>query len=469
MNLLALHKKKVKEISSQIENFSKNNTQKKIRFTHGSTNSTRVQDKSNSYLINISELNAIINIDKKKRIALVEPNVPMDDLVKSCLKSGLIPKVVMEFPGITCGGAVNGAALEASSFKYGQFNDACSEYEVILGDGEITSVNRKKNSDLFYGISGSYGSFALITLITIELIPTKEFVSVHLTPVKTESLIKNITKAIKTKKDFIEGLVLDKKNSLLITGEFYEKLDKPLKTFSKATDDWFITFVKQQITTESQILVPVKDYLFRYNRGAFWMGEHAFSLFHIPNNKFTRFILNPFMNTRTMYRGLHDTNIAQTFFIQDFYIPLSQTNKFLTDCFDKLPISPLWLCPIKSTRKPQYLSPHYLNESMLIDVGIWGPLSVSKSETNKINILFEKLVKKYNGRKMFYAESFYSETEFWRIYDKDWYFSLRKKYKAEGIFATMWEKVTVKKRYSVNKKRILKTIAETVMNKKKVI
>ena len=163
------------------------------------------------------------------------------------------------------------------------------------------------------------------------------------------------------------------------------------------------------------------------------------------------------MDTRTMYQALHETNIAQAFFIQDFYLPFSQTNAFLNICFDRLDIFPLWLCPIKSTKHPQKLSPHYINEAMLIDVGIWGPLSQTESEVKETNRTFEKIIKKYKGRKMFYAESFYTEKEFWYIYNKEWYFSLRKKYKSE-IFPTLWEKVIVKKRYKMDKKRILKVI-----------
>jgi delta24-sterol reductase len=464
MDLFALHKKKIKSISKELKGFKKSEKTKRIRFTHGSTNSTRVQDKSNFHLITITDLNKVIKIDTVNNVAIVEPNVSMEELVDACLEVGLVPKVVTEFPGITCGGAVNGAALEASSFRYGQFNDTCREYEVILGTGEVLTVNKNKEKDLFYGISGSYGSLALITLITIELIPAKPYVAVSFVPIKTHSIVDVLSKKVTGKYDYIEALVLDKNNSLLITGKLSTKKDFPLKTFSKANDDWFIVFAKQQLLhSETHSVIPIKEYLFRYDRGAFWMGEHAFNLFHIPFNKLTRFLFNPFMNTRTMYKGLHDTNIAQTLFIQDFYIPLSQTKKFLNLSFDKLTIFPLWLCPIKSTNSHQKLSPHYLKGDMLVDVGIWGPISDTKKDLEKENKRFENHLESYGGRKMFYAESFYSEQEFWKIYDKKWYSSLRRKYKAENIFPTIWEKVTVKKRYAINKKKILKTMLQAFL------
>jgi delta24-sterol reductase len=464
MSLLDDHNKKVDQIALQIKLYTSKSS-KTIRFSHGSTNSTRVQDKSNSHLIDISSLNEIIKIDKVKNIAVVEPNVSMDKLVEACLMRGVVPKVVMEFPGITNGGGINGAALEASSFKYGQFNDTCTLYEFVLGNGEVVTANKKKNPDLFYGISGSYGTIALLTLITLELIPTKPYVNVSFTPIKTVSIIDVISKKSQNRYDYIEGLVFDKENSILITGSISEKADFAIKTFSKARDEWFYIYAEKQLKqgSETHILVPIKDYLFRYNRGAFWMGKYAFKMFHIPFNSTTRFILNPLMNTRTMYKGLHATNIAQSFFIQDFYIPLSQANKFLNLSINSLGIFPLWLCPVKSTNQSQKLSPHYLKESMLIDFGVWGNPTNKKIEIEKLNKEFEKHVVKIKGRKMFYADSFYSEEKFWSIYNREWYLNLRKKYGAQGVFPNIWQKVHTHKKYKIHKWKIIKTIIEVLI------
>src|SRR6266571_292982 len=113
MQHTSLHNEKITQIAEQLKNYAESGDKRKIRFSHGSTNSTRVQDKSENYIIDIASLNEILAIDPEQKIAIVEPNVPMDTLVAVCLQFGLIPKVVMEFPGITCGGGINGAALEA--------------------------------------------------------------------------------------------------------------------------------------------------------------------------------------------------------------------------------------------------------------------------------------------------------------------------------------------------------------------
>jgi FAD/FMN-containing dehydrogenase len=109
-----------------------------FRITHGSTNSTRPAHlKSRARLVDISALKNVLEVDTSKRTALVEPNVPMDRLVESTLRHGLVPPVVMEFPGITAGGGFAGTAGESSSFKHGYFDQCVNAVEMVLPDGEV--------------------------------------------------------------------------------------------------------------------------------------------------------------------------------------------------------------------------------------------------------------------------------------------------------------------------------------------
>jgi len=176
MKTIQQHNQEVEKISGQLKQFSKSYQNKKLRCYHGSTNSTRIQNSKDYVFIDISILNSVIEVNAKEKFVIVEPNVPMDKLVAETLRYGLIPPVIMEFPGITVGGGINGASLESSSFKYGQLSDNCIEYEIILGDGKIITLSAKHNSNLFYGISGSYGSLGLLSLIKVNLIPSSPFV-----------------------------------------------------------------------------------------------------------------------------------------------------------------------------------------------------------------------------------------------------------------------------------------------------
>src|SRR5207248_4707989 len=67
--------------------------------------------------IYISNFNDVLEVNTEDMYALVEPSVSMDRLVKATLEYGLLPPVVMEFPGITAGGAVNGAKIGRASCR----------------------------------------------------------------------------------------------------------------------------------------------------------------------------------------------------------------------------------------------------------------------------------------------------------------------------------------------------------------
>lgn len=93
------HNIAVDAISARVRQFYVQ--KEKFRIYHGSTNSTRQPAVKSNKILDTSDLSHILKVDVKARTVLVEPNVPMDQLVEETLKHGLIPPVVMEFPGIT--------------------------------------------------------------------------------------------------------------------------------------------------------------------------------------------------------------------------------------------------------------------------------------------------------------------------------------------------------------------------------
>lgn len=107
------HHEAIKEISACVREFY--DRREPYRVSHGNTNSTR--PKSIMRAVDISALRNVLSVDQVKRTVLVEPNVAMDSLVEATLPHGLVPPVVMEFPGITAGGGFAGTGGESSSCK----------------------------------------------------------------------------------------------------------------------------------------------------------------------------------------------------------------------------------------------------------------------------------------------------------------------------------------------------------------
>lgn len=444
------HEKLVQNIASQVIDFSR--LGKTFRIFHGTTNSTRIQDFKKHQLVDISQLNQVIKISKKEKYVIVEPNVPMDKLVEETLKYGLIPPVVMEFPGITVGGGIQGGAGESSSFKWGLFNNCFSEYEVVLGNGKIVKVSEKENADLFYGLVCSYGSLGIITSAKLNLISAKKFVKLsYLRVTSFEEIIEVIKKQTKKEVDFIDGILFLKSLGVVVIGELVNKADLPIVTFSKAGDEWFYLHAEKtaQKYDKWEELTPIKDYLFRYDRGAFWMGKYAFDKANLVFNRWTRFLLAPMFKTQTLYRFLQALKSPQQFMIQDVSLPKENVLAFLQYIDKELSIYPLWLCPLKPTIK-EFMSPTFQRTDLIINIGVWGRLRKEFPDILKLNRALEKKSASLAGRKILYAHCYYPKKEFWSIYDYETYDKLREKYSAKKTLPDIYEKIIVNGKYNAS-------------------
>lgn len=391
--------------------------------------------------------------------------VSMEALVDALLPQGLIPQVVPEFKGITVGGAINGAAIESTSGLYGQFNDTCLSYTLWTGSEKL-QVSPHEHPDLFYGISGSYGSLGRVIDAEISVVPTTGWVELQY---ETFSDSQEACKQISISQEPIEGIVYDINRIVLIRSKPISS--SAVKDFSayhgsQSSTEWFFAYVDRHShkSSKGSFVMPVRDYLFRHDRGAFWMaglgarlnilwryalhkligwdGGHLPSTTPAHPSYFTRALFGRFCDSQKLYASLH--NGSEPFFkervvIQDFYIPLKRTPAFIEQVLNLYRIRPLWLCPVKATSTAQILSPHFsLQNNLLIDVGVYGiPYQRDAISTTKD---LEQLTSAFGGRKMLYSYNFYSAEDFWTIYPQASYEALREKYQFHDLL-TIREKV----------------------------
>jgi delta24-sterol reductase len=455
-----MHDAKVARIAEWVAEFYKSKTP--FRVFHGSTNSTRVLQFRKDQLVDISDLDRVLGVDVKKRVALIEPNVPMDRLLRETLKYGLIPPVVMEFPGITVGGAIQGNGGESSSFKWGAFNQTVLSHEIVTGDGEVLKTSGTLNKDLFYGIPGTAGTVGILTAAEIKLIPAKKYVVLIYSVVHSfEAAKKAIDVATQSKSsDFIDGIMFSKNLGVIITGVLSDTAVKKVVTFSRAHDQWYYLHVESELSRHAdgwKESVPLQDYLFRYDRGAFWVGRFAFQMFKVPYTRFTRFALNPLLNTRKLYQALQESGQSQQHIVQDLVLPTKSFVKFCEFVDQELHTYPLWLCPMLVDNHATFQLNNLKTDS-IINVGVWGDGIPDYDEFVAKNRAIEKRVLELGGKKWSYAYSFFTEKEFWGMYDKKAYDLLRRKYHATNLL-TIHDKITVTGKLPIQKKKALfKTI-----------
>jgi FAD/FMN-containing dehydrogenase len=426
------HRRRVKVAQAEIKRFYE--AKKGFRIYHGSTNSTRHQVFDRSSSIDMSGFNHILEIDSNAHTAVCEPNVPMDQLVNATLRHGLIPKVVMEFPGITVGGGIQGGAGESSSFRYGLFSDTCVAYEFITPDGNVQQISEDANPELFHATAGSYGTFGVIAAATVSLIPAKKYVHVTYIPISSYDEAISVTRESITKDyDYVDGIMFSPNSGVIIVGTLSDEKLANHATFSRHLDEWFYLHAEKfqgETYTES---IPIVDYLFRYDRGAFWVGKYPFERAGIPFNALTRALVSPIITTRKLYEALQLSGADQQYVVQDLAIPEQHAVEFMSFVEATLEAFPLWICPLRPSAK----SPLLLTNSSatsLINIGVWSNKAFRNYEDFiAINRAIEKKVSDLGGRKWFYAHSFYTEKEFWNNFDKDWYDALRKKSHADYL------------------------------------
>jgi hypothetical protein len=154
----------------------KNNHNESLLIKNIKNNVGHIMDSTNSDYLNannkldLRKLVNIISVNQQKKTITVESGCSMEQLFDFSFQYGMIPKVLPEFKDITVGGAIVGAALESSSFKFGQFNDICKNILVLCGDGKIIKCSKTENADLFYSLSGSYGTLCTVLCAEIECI-----------------------------------------------------------------------------------------------------------------------------------------------------------------------------------------------------------------------------------------------------------------------------------------------------------
>ncbi|KAF5267605.1 hypothetical protein FOXYS1_1503 [Fusarium oxysporum] len=195
------HNQILQDIADKIRDFYK--LRQPYRVFHGSSSSTRPRHATDTNIIDISMLSQVISVDSAQRTCLVEPNVPMDRLVEATMPFGLIPPVVMEFPGITTGGGFAGTSGESSSFRHGFFNETVNFVEMILGNGDKIRASREEHDDLFHGSVGAAGTLGLTTLMQVRLVEVKQFVKT------TYHRVGSVSAAISTTKKRCKNVDVD--------------------------------------------------------------------------------------------------------------------------------------------------------------------------------------------------------------------------------------------------------------------
>jgi L-gulono-1,4-lactone dehydrogenase len=122
------------------------------------------------YLISTRRLNRILSVSTSPPRITVEPGVTVGDTLRAFIKHGVCLPMNVDLPTITIGGAVSVGANGFSKL-WGTYSEFVEEVELVTGTGEIRTIHKERDGDLWRAVACSLGLFGVFTRITLALQP----------------------------------------------------------------------------------------------------------------------------------------------------------------------------------------------------------------------------------------------------------------------------------------------------------
>jgi FAD/FMN-containing dehydrogenase len=410
-----------------------------VRLAKHTSNLFRSRERSEGPGLDASGLDQVLSVDPVARTADVQAMTTYERLVDATLAHGLMPLVVPQLKTITIGGAVTGLGIESSSFRSGLPHESVRELEILTGDGEVVVAGpRGPHRDLFQAFPNSYGTLGYALRLVIDLEPVHPFVRLrHVRFTDLESLAEAVEQIVAGSAfegepvDFLDGTVFG-------AGDAYLTLGSWADTAPYTSDYTGQGIYYQSIRSRSSDFLTVRDYLWRWDTDWFWCSR-AFG----AQNRVVRALWPKRWLRSDVYaalvrwearhqvaarvdrwRGMPTTERV----VQDVEIPLDRTAGFLHWFLREVPISPVWLCPLRLRGGPWPIYPLGPDRTY-VNVGFWSTVPVAPGDpAGETNRRIESAVAGHDGHKSLYSDSFYPPEEFWALYGGSAYREVKARY-----------------------------------------
>ena len=229
--------------------------------------------------VDVGPLCEVIAYDAMAGVLHVEPGLPQDELARFCLARGLLPPIVLEFPGITVGGAFSGGGIESSSHAHGSFADTVEELDVVLGDGRyLQHVSRSHHADLFFALRNSYGTLGVLTRLALSGVrPAPPHVHLRFEVCAGAAAAMEVMEAAARSTappQFIDAVALSPERAVVVLASAVAAPPlgaAPLRLRAARTAPWFAWHLEDVAAGAAprEAVCTLEDYLFRFDRGSF--------------------------------------------------------------------------------------------------------------------------------------------------------------------------------------------------------
>jgi FAD/FMN-containing dehydrogenase len=382
--------------------------------------------------IDITDLDEILSIDPASRTCVAESGVTFVDLVAATLRHGLVPIIIPELKTITIGGAVSGCSIESASFMYGGFHDTCLEYEVITATGEVLVCKPDNDHQLlFQMMHGTFGTLGILSKLTFRLIPAHAYVRIDYERFGSfaDFLAAVGRHAEARDADFVDGMVHSPGELVLAVGRFVEEAP-----YTNGYD-WMKVYYESTRRRRRDFLTT-EGYFFRY--------DHGVTSVH-PKSWVGRLLLGKLLGSSQLLRLAEKANGVlwkeRPPVIVDLFLPYSRVAEFLAWHTEELGHFPLWCVPYARVQDYAWLADSFyrdLPDRLFVDFAIYG-MRQPPDGRNYYRLIEEKLFE-LGGVKTLISHNYYSEDEFWRIWNKPNYDRAKALADPNNVFRDLYTK-----------------------------
>lgn len=135
---------------------------------------------SDADLVTLAHLPENIDIDTRARTARVSAGLRYGVVAEAAHRAGLAPRSMGSLPHISVAGA-SATGTHGSGNRNPVLAAAVREIELVTADGDLLTLHRERDADVFGGSVLALGALGIITHLTLDLLPAYEVSqSVHL-------------------------------------------------------------------------------------------------------------------------------------------------------------------------------------------------------------------------------------------------------------------------------------------------
>ena len=177
------------------------------------------------------------------------------------------------------------------------------------------------------------------------------------------------------------------------------------------------------------------DYFFRYDKGVTNVT---------PSSFLGRLFLGWFMGSNEVlklvnrFRKWIPARMIPT--TVDLFIPFSKSEEFMIWYIKEVNHFPLWCVPYKIQRNYEWISPKIFEQTqdqLFLDLAIYG---LKEKDGKNYYRMFEEELMKIGGIKTLISGNYYSESEFWDIWNKENFQAVKQKTDPGNIFRDLYDK-----------------------------